>query len=62
MSTDTVVIPASEYFSLKKSTAWCECGDALEEVIEPDAKGERVVGFKYYCFGCDKFYKLVEVK
>ena len=51
-----------------KSTAWCECGDALEtktimRKIKPTDFGKGLVTeiidhYEYYCFGCDKTYKL----
>lgn len=35
-----------------KYTAYCECGDALERTKLYPGEAE------YYCFGCDKHYKL----
>lgn len=56
----------------EKSTAWCECGDALE-TIEIKRTLEHPVNFgngpvsevidhyEYFCFGCSKTYVLKEV-
>lgn len=55
-----------------ESTAWCECGDALEtkpimkKLDKPTDFGtgrglvsEIIDHYEYYCFGCDETYKLV---
>lgn len=38
--------------------AWCDCGDSLR--ID-DTEGFYPKEAKYYCFGCDKYYKLIEL-
>lgn len=44
----------------ENSMAWCSCGDSLERI--DDEKGLFYPeNAKYYCFGCDKYYKLVPI-
>lgn len=51
--------------------AWCDCGDALEHCNERGSEGEYQYTQKkirtpkektMFCFGCDKFFVLKEVK
>jgi hypothetical protein len=47
----------------RESTAWCECGDALETVTiwkEDPKYGKIIDHWEYYCLGCDKTYILIE--
>lgn len=45
----------------RKYTAWCDCGDALESqpILNKDG---MIIDYRYYCFGCDKTFKLNKLK
>lgn len=49
-----------------ESTAWCTCGDALETIpvmktaMYQGKEQEVIDSYKYYCFGCDKTFVLVQ--
>lgn len=54
-----------------KSVAICKCGDYLTrcDIEGSEAAGQfkfqevkSPIGFTFYCFGCNKFYYLGEVK
>ena len=44
-----------------KHFAWCDCCDALVTQEVYDDK-EMIVSHTYYCLGCDKTYRLQEIK
>lgn len=69
---EPIIASATSQGARDKSTAWCACGDALEEKpIWRELKAKiyihgkeisRVIDhYEYYCFGCYKTYALVQV-
>ena len=43
---------------MRESTAWCHCGDELDQIRGICKPGDQ---WLYYCLGCDKYYQLQEV-